>query len=157
VGQASDSSRTAVSKSYYLVFYKPGRLNRFPFYTGQNITFKLVNDKKYYSGPITAIHQDSFVFWDTEISLSRVDKIRLENHTPLLKVVRAGSNLLRESGKLFTIVGGINFLALPNHRQDGLITAGFGLTAYAVGRGGKALQKRSYKLNKNRMLKIREM
>jgi len=156
LAQATDSVSTAQPKSYYLVLYKPGRANRFSFYAGQNITFKLLNDKKYYSGKINAVHKDTFVFWDTEIPLSRVDKIRLENHTLMLKVVKAGSNFLREAGKLFAIVGTVNFLALPKHRQDGLITASAGLSAYTLGQGGKLLQKRSYKINKNHVLKTRE-
>ena len=156
VAQISNSAPTP-TKTYYLVLYKPGRLNRIAFHAGQNITFKLLNNKKYYTGKITAIGKDSFIFWDTEISLSQVDKIRLVNHTPVLKGVKITNYFLRESGKLLLIVGGINFLALPQYRQDGAITAGLGLSAYTLGQGGKLLQKRSYKINKNRVLKIREL
>ena len=157
VAQATDSVNASQTKSYYLVLYKPGRVSRIPFYAGQNITFKLLHDRKYYAGKITAIHKDSFVFWDAEIALSQVDKIRLENHTPMQQVVKAGNNFLREAGKLFAIVGGVNFLALPQYRQGGLITAGAGVSAYALGQGGKVLQRRSYKINKYRVLKTREM
>jgi len=155
VAQISDSA-TATTKTYYLVLYKPGRLNRIAFYAGQDITFKLLNDKKYYTGKITAIGKDSFVFWDTKISLSRVDKIRLVNHTPVINGIKLVNNFLRESGKMLAIVGGINFLVLPKYRQDGAITAGLGLSAYTLGQGGKLLQKRRYKINKNRVLKTRE-
>jgi hypothetical protein len=144
-GQTSDSLATVTPKQYYLVLGKPNKPKRFWFYEGNIITLKLLGTKDYYTGEITAIHNNAIIFWQTEIKLHEIEKIRIGNKTHTQKFTRAVSAVFRKGGILFMIVGAGNFILVPAARSDGLKTMTGALALYGTGQALKVLQKRNYK------------
>ncbi|WP_066835633.1 hypothetical protein [Rufibacter ruber] len=141
----------------YLLLAKPGKLPRFRFYKGDRITFRVKNDTYFYSGPITDIKDGAFYFQQSRIPLEWVAEIKMKNHTSGRKAVGFLSYLLQGTGALFTLVGGINYFATPDYRDDAKFTMGAALSTFAVGKAMTLSQKRKYEINKKWQLKVIEM
>jgi hypothetical protein len=158
-GQASDSLSLAdtAPRKYYLILGKPGHLKKARFFAGDQITFKLVKDKKFYAGSIAEIRPNSLVFWGAEIPLSEIDQIRVEKRSGLQKAAMALSTVFQKAGGLFMLVGAGNFLLLPDNRQDGLVTMGGAACIYATGRALRVFRKRAYKVNRRYPLRTVEI
>ena len=155
-GQTADSLSDVAPKQYYLVLGKPHNTKRFQFYEGNTITLKLFGSKDYYTGEITAIHKNAIVFWQTEIKLIDIQKIRIENETRTQKVTRAVGAAFRKGGILFMLVGAGNFILISAAQADGLKTIAGALILYGTGQALRILQKRNYKTNQHWQLRAIE-
>ena len=154
IGQLSDSIRKK-TPTYFLVLQTNHR--RIKFYAGSQISFKLHDEQKRYTGRIQKINKRSLVFWDTEIALRDIHKIKTESRSRSGKALAGVGALLRGAGGLFTLVGGANYVLVSENRQDGKVTCLAGLSSYVAGRALQGFRKRTYKINKNRRLKTYDL
>ncbi len=152
--QSPDSSAKDTPR-YFLVLQTNHR--RIKFYEGSPISFKLHDERKRYSGRFQKINKRSLVFWDTEIALRDIKKIKVDSRSRSGKAMAGVGSLLRGAGGLFTLVGGANYMLISEDRNDGKVTFLAGLSGYVAGRALQGFRKRTYKINKNRKLKTYEL
>jgi hypothetical protein len=142
---------------YFLVLDKPGRVNRIRFYTGNKITFKLVGEKRAYSGQITDIHKYSLVMWDTEIPLRDIRKIRLTNTSPVSSGVQFFGRLLKMGGLFLSVVGAGNYALNVEPGDNTLTYLKYTASAFVVGQLLTSTSRhRTYKITERNRLKTIE-
>lgn len=157
-GQAQTSNApktTAPPQVRYLTLSKPGKIKRFHFHLGEDITYKLASEKRFQTGTILEIRDSAMVVDGYLVPLGQVTAVKLEKETGGQKVAGFGSNLLQLSGGLFTVIGAINYLSdTKNDPNDGKTTMVAGLSGWAVGKGLQQMQKGRYKLKNGWKLRV---
>ena len=155
--QAVDKASVPAEPNYFLVLDKPGKVSRIRFYTGNKITFKLVNERHRYTGQITQIKKNSFVVWDSEIPIRDVEKIKVIKTGSLTSGFQLLGKFLKNGGLFFSVVGGGNYLLGVEPGENSLTflkyTAGSFITGWLITRSSR---NRTYKINKNHRLRTIE-
>ncbi|KAA5549434.1 LSm family protein [Adhaeribacter rhizoryzae] len=153
-GQGLDAATSVpdISKKYYLVLDKPGKVSRIRFYPGSQISFKITNDKRLYAGKLEAVRKQSIVIFNTELPIREIRKIKVVQRAPAGRFLYGLGSGIRGVGSLFTLIGGGNYL-FTNDKENGRVTALAGLSALGVGQLFRGFNRRTYNINKNRQLK----
>ena len=158
--QAQDLNPSAaasdLSKKYYLVLDKPGKVSRLRFYPGTQLTFKLTDDKRLYTGKIDAVRKRSIVIFNTELPIRDIRKIKVAQRAPMGQFLYGLGSGIRGAGTLFTLIGGGNYL-FTDDRENGRVTFLAGLSALGVGQLFRGFNRRTYKINEYRQLKTIEI
>ncbi|RDC62080.1 hypothetical protein [Adhaeribacter pallidiroseus] len=153
----SAENKVPAAPKYFLALDKPGKISRIRFFTGNKITFKLVDEKRTYSGQITDIKKNSLVMWDTEIPLRDIRKIRLTNTSPVSSGLQFLGRLLKSGGLLFTVVGGGNYLLDVEPGENTLTFLTYTASAVVAGQILTSTSRnRTYKINQRNRLKTIE-
>lgn len=148
-GRDFDASRT---ENNYLVLDKNGRTKRIRFFVGDWIKFQLKGDKFKWSGQITGIDKERIEINHGKIPISRFSTILLGKNS-------YGANFTRAAAGAGYVVSGaflVNALLSKDkwRRQDSFAISGGLFTLSSL---FSLFQKRKYKLNEKRKLKIIEV
>ncbi|QNF31629.1 hypothetical protein HUW51_02395 [Adhaeribacter swui] len=156
--QATATENAApIAPKYFLVLDKPGRVSRLRFFTGNKITFKLVGEKRAYSGQITDINKYSLVMWDTEIPLRDIRKIRLTNTSPASTGLQLLGRLLKNGGLFFSVIAAGNYALNVEPGDNTLTFLKYSAGAFVAGTIITSTSRnRTYKINERNRLKTIE-
>ena len=131
----------------FLALEKGGRKKRIKFFVGEEITIKLIDDKKKYKVTIQDIKEDVIVVKDTELNIKEIRSITMDNsknNTPLLQTA---TTYLPIAGLGYILLDVIDFAALATS------TVLIGGTLFVGGLLLNLLKKRKFRLGKKRYLK----
>lgn len=135
------------SKDYYLTLNKPGRKKRIRFYVGDELKFKLKDEKFKRTATITGIDSNSITINGlAQIPLEDFRVIQLDRNNAITALSKSGTG----SGIVFMILGGIT-TALKVPKGETMIYGGGVL--FITGQLFSLFKKRKYKLNSYRYLR----
>jgi hypothetical protein len=135
----------------YLVLDKPGRIKRIRYYVGDEINFKLKEDKTTYSTLLQAVGDSTIKVRDTDIAISDIRSIIRHSENGFLY---QAARILPKAGILYFVADTFNPLLRgekPSVSRSGIVV---GSTLFAGGQALKLFRKRTLRINNYRTLKI---